>query len=70
MAIFVRYVAPVLVEVDLEHDGVVGVHVDDERVEGPGDVFAIDHAGPVPVDAARARRVPEAADWPIWTLGP
>jgi hypothetical protein len=65
----VRYTVPVLVEVDLDRAEVLSVQVDDERAEGPTDVFAVDSGGMSAEAASRAAEIAETANWPAWVLG-
>lgn len=69
MTVFVRYMVPVLAEVDIEAWRVVRVQVDDEAVRDAEDAFVID--GTVLSDADRDRSVTIASseDWPAWEFG-
>lgn len=69
MHVFVEYKVSVLVEVDLVEEAIVGVHVDDEQVEGPSDVIALDSGGVTDDEASRAVTVAESESWPAWELG-
>ena len=69
MHVFVEYRVPVLIEVDLEDEAIVGVYVDDEQVEGPSDVIALDSDGLVGDEASRAVELAEGESWPTWGLG-
>lgn len=69
MTVFVRYMVPVLAQVDVAAGRVVRVEVDDEAAGDAEDVFVID--GSVLSDADRDRSVTIASseDWPAWEFG-
>lgn len=69
MTVFVRYMVPVLAEVDIEVGRVVRVEVDDEAAGDAEGAFVID--GSVLSDADRDRSVTIASteDWPAWEFG-
>lgn len=69
MRALVEYNVQVLVEIDLDEEVIVGVRVDDERVDGP--TAATDRAGQQlgGGDAERAIAVAEGAGWPAWEFG-
>ncbi len=69
MTVYVEYKVPVLVEVDLDAEAIVGVYVDDEQVDGPGDVIVVAPGGLSADEAARAVAIAEADSWPQWELG-
>ncbi len=69
MPIYVEYKVPVLVEIDLEEEAVVGVCVDDERVEGPTDLVVVDERTLSSTEVERARAVAESENWPAWEFG-
>lgn len=69
MRVCVEYQVPVLVEVDLDKGEVVGVCVDDEQVEGPIGVIAVDPDGLSAAATARAMAVAESESWPAWEFG-
>jgi len=66
MHVYVEYKVPVLVEVDLDQEAIVGVYVDDEQVEGPYDVIGIDPDGLAAAEAFRAVELAESESWPAW----
>jgi hypothetical protein len=69
MKVYVEYRVPVLVEVDLDNEEIVGVCVDDEQVHGPSDVIVVEPGG-LPADrSSRAVAIAEADTWPEWELG-
>ncbi len=68
MRVYVEYLVPLLVEVDLDEDAVVAVVVDDEQVEGPGGVIAVT-LGLSAAEAVRATGIAEADSWPAWSFG-
>lgn len=70
MRVYVEYQVAVLVEVDLDEDEVVGVRVDDEQVEGPIGVIAVEPGGLSAATDARAMAVAERGSWPAWEFGP
>lgn len=69
MRVYVEYRVPVLVEVDLDEEAIVGVYVDDEQVEGPADVIGLDPAGLAADEASQAIDVAESEGWPAWEFG-
>lgn len=69
MPIYVEYKVPVLVEVDLEQEAIVGVYVDDEQVEGPSDVIGVDPDGLAGAEVSRAVELAESESWPAWEFG-
>lgn len=69
MRCYVEYRVPVLVQVDLEEDRIVSVVVDDEQVEGPVGVIAVEAAGLSEPEHRAALRLPEEGSWPAWDIG-
>ncbi|MGQ0616234.1 MAG: hypothetical protein ACT4PW_04470 [Acidimicrobiia bacterium] len=69
MRMYVEYRVPVLVEVDLDEEVIVGVYVDDEQVEGPSDVIGLDSEGVAADEASQAIDVAESEGWPAWEFG-
>jgi hypothetical protein len=66
--VYVQYKVHVLVEVDLDDEEVVAVLVDDEQLEGPADVIAVD-ADVSALASARALAIAENESWPAWEFG-
>lgn len=69
MRVYVQYSVPVLVEVDLDDNEIVAVLVEDEQVEGPTDVIAVDADGLSAGAGARAVPIAESESWPVWEFG-
>ena len=69
MTVFVRYLVPVLVEVNLGSGGVVRVQVDDEAVGDVDDLWVIDEPVLSPTDRERAIAIATDEPWPAWDLG-
>lgn len=69
MRCYVEYRVPALVEVDLERDEIVSVAVDDEQVEGPVGVIAVEGEGISRTEESAAVRLAEEESWPAWDLG-
>lgn len=69
MHVYVEYKVPVLVEIDLDEEAIVGVYVDDEQVEGPSDVIGVDPHGLAGAEASRAVELVESESWPAWEFG-
>jgi len=69
MTVFVRYMVPVLAEVDIEAGRVVRVQVDDEAVGDPEDAFVIDGTDLSDADRDRSVTIASSEDWPAWELG-
>jgi len=66
----VEFRVPVWVHVDVEHDEIVSVHVDDVSVEGPVDVTA--HSGTSVDPGLRQAAIDLTSDettWPHWMIG-
>lgn len=58
-----------LVKVDLDEEAIVGVYVDDEQVEGPSGILALEPGGVSDADASRAVQLAESENWPTWEFG-
>jgi hypothetical protein len=69
MTVFVRYLVPVLAEVDTEASRVVRVQVDDEAVGGAEDAFVIDGSELSAADRDAAVAIASSGPWPAWEFG-
>lgn len=69
MTVFVRYMVPVLVEVNLRSGRVARVQVDDEAVGDADDLFVIDEPDLSSADRERAVAIATDEPWPAWDLG-
>ncbi|MGQ0615760.1 MAG: hypothetical protein ACT4PW_02020 [Acidimicrobiia bacterium] len=69
MPFYVEYTVPILVEIDLDEEAVVGVYVDDEHVEGPTDVVAVEAHPLSEIESNRAVKIAEQGSWPAWEFG-
>ena len=69
MAVFVRYLVPVLAQVDLASGQVTRVHVEDETVGEAEDVLVIDEPEVSAADCERAIAVAAEQPWPAWEFG-
>lgn len=69
MAVFVRYLVPVLAEIDLAADQVTQVHVEDEAVGEAADVLVIDEPDLSAADREHAIAVATDQPWPAWEFG-
>ena len=69
MHVYVEYKVPVLVEVDLDREAIVGVYVDDEHAEGPSDVIGVDPDGLAAAEVSRAIELADSESWPAWEFG-
>lgn len=69
MRVHVEYSVPVLVEVDLDDETVVAVTVDDEQVEGPTTVIALEGGSVSARAASTALGIAEEDSWPAWEFG-
>lgn len=69
MTVFVRYMVPVLAEVDIEAGRVVRVQVDDEAVGDAEDAFVIDGTVLSEGDRDRSVTIASSEDWPAWEFG-
>ena len=64
MRVYVEYSVPVFVEVDFSDQAVVAVRVDDEQVEGPTTVIALEGGSLSARAASRALAVSGRGHWP------
>lgn len=69
MAVYVRYLVPVLAKIDLAADRVTQVHVEDEAAGEAEDVLVIDEPDLSVADRERAMAVASNQPWPAWELG-
>jgi|GEM_PF-5030713 len=69
MTVLVRYLVPVLVEVNLESGRVARVQVDDEAVGDVDDLWVIDEPVLSPAERERAIAIATDEPWPAWDLG-
>jgi hypothetical protein len=69
MTIFVRYLVPVLAEVDTEASRVVRIQVDDEAVGRAEDAFVIDGEELSAADRDAAVAIASSGPWPAWEFG-
>jgi hypothetical protein len=70
MTVHVHYRVPVVVEVDVEREEVIAVHVIDEQIEGPVRVVeAIRGTEPEQETRSRALELAEESAWPGWRAG-
>ena len=66
---FVRYLVPVLAEVDIADGRVVRVQVEDEAVGDAEQVFAVDGTDLTDAEQEAAISVAEDSFWPAWEFG-
>jgi hypothetical protein len=70
VAVYVQYMVPVLVEVDLDKGAVSDVHVLDEEIDDrPTEVLSVEQGGVDAEDARRAIELCETEEWPAWRFG-
>ena len=70
MAVYVQYMVPVLVEVDLDKGAVSGVYVLDEEIDDrPTEVLSVEQGEVGADDAIRAVELCENEEWPAWRFG-
>ncbi len=70
MAVYVQYMVPVLVEVDLDKGTVSDVYVLDEEIDDrPTEVLSVEQGDVGAEDARRAVEICNAEEWPAWRFG-
>lgn len=70
MAVYVQYMVPVLVEVDLDKGTVSDVYVLDEEIDDrPTEVLSVDQGDVAAGDARRAVEICNSEEWPAWRFG-
>jgi hypothetical protein len=70
VAVYVQYMVPVLVEVDLDKGTVSDVYVLDEEIDDrPTEVLSVDQGDVASADALRAVEICETEEWPAWRFG-
>lgn len=70
MSVYVQYMVPVLVEVDLDKGAVSDVYVLDEEIDDrPTEVLSIEQGHVRAEDARRAVELCETEEWPAWRFG-
>lgn len=70
MSVYVQYMVPVLVEVDLDRGAVSDVYVLDEEIDDrPTEVLSVEQGDVRAEDARRAVELCETEEWPAWRFG-
>ncbi len=70
MSVYVQYMVPVLVEVDLDKGAVSDVYVLDEEIDDrPTEVLSVEQGDVAAEDARRAVELCEIEEWPAWRFG-
>ncbi|MCZ7537923.1 MAG: hypothetical protein M5T61_19645, partial [Acidimicrobiia bacterium] len=70
MSVYVQYMVPVLVEVDLDRKAVSDVYVLDEEIgHRPTEVLSVEQGDVRAEDARRAVELCETEEWPAWRFG-
>jgi hypothetical protein len=69
VTVFVRYLVPVLAEVDVAAGRVIRVQVDDEAVGDAEQVFVVDGTDLADAEQEAAISVAEDSFWPAWEFG-